>query len=253
MYSIENPAKKESNILVVEDCKDSQEIFCEVLKKIGATTTCASNGEEGVNLALSALKNHKEFDVIVMDIQMPIMDGHSAARKLRESGYTLPIISMTARSGPNDVDESLAAGCNSHISKLSGMKGLLSAVEKEINKSRLSNFDMPVLPLVPQCLRDNPEYAALALSFLSTLEEKIQHLHESIQNEKYQDIIDLTYYLGNLSMYGYTQFSMIINQIQLAAENKNLENLKEKINSLDRSVKAIIAGIPQIKKIINEK
>lgn len=253
MFSLDVRSPADISILLAEDCKDSQEIFCEVLKKTGAKVTCVNNGKECLDLTLQAKDQHKEFDLIVMDIQMPIMDGHTTAKTLREKGCSLPIISMTARSGPEDDAESKAAGCTSHISKLSGMKGLLAAVEKEISHIREKSFDLPVLPIIPDILRENTQYAELALKFLNGLEEKMTCLHEFVKQEDYENIISSTYTLGNISMYGYTQFSRIVNEIQLAAERKDMKGVKEKMKLLERSKKSALEGIPFIKKIIEQK
>ncbi len=237
------------NILLVEDCPDSQEIFRHALKKIGANIVCANNGKECVDLALSALGDKKGFDVILMDLQMPVMDGLCATRALRKEGYNLPILAMTARSGPNDSKESENAGFDGHISKLTGMGSLVSEVKKQIFRKKTVEIEMPVLPLVPQFLRDNPSYAEIALSSLNTLEKKIHQLHELIVEEDFAGVKDITYQFGNLSLYGYSQFSQLINQIQLAAENDESDALKVKFETLERAAKAIIAGIPQLKKI----
>jgi CheY-like chemotaxis protein len=132
MYTSQTPPDT-LRILLAEDCKDSREIFYEVLKRTGAEITCVSNGKECLDLALDETNNSKTFDLIIMDVQMPVMDGHTASRAIRKKGLNIPIISMTARSLPEDERESERAGCNSHISKLCGMKGLLGAVEKELS------------------------------------------------------------------------------------------------------------------------
>ncbi len=249
MFTLDVQSPHQINILLAEDCKDSQEIFCQVLKKTGAEITCVNNGKECLDLALNAKNQKKEFDLIVMDVQMPIMDGHTTAKTLREKGFSQPIISMTARSGPNDDQESKAAGCTSHISKLSGMKGLLAAVEKELSGIKQKSFDLPVLPLIPEVIRENTQYAELALNFLSTLDEKVSLLESFIQKEDFENIISTTYQLGNISMYGYTQFSLIVNEIQLAAENKEIMTVRAKITSLKRAKRSVLEGIPFIKKI----
>lgn len=248
MFRNEGLIARDCNILLVEDCSDSQEIFTHVLRKIGANITWAKNGKECVELAIDALEKNKGFDVILMDIQMPIMDGHTAARTLRQSGYKLPILAMTARSGPNDKEESEKAGCDGHISKLSGMNGLISEVKKQIHKSKTFDIEIPVLPLVPQFLRDNPSYAELALVVISNLDTKIVNLKKMILEADYSGIKEISNQLGNLSLYGYSQFSSIINEIQLFAEKQDQSGIEHKVEVLERSAKAIIAGIPQLKK-----
>lgn len=251
MYNQDSSVDQKVNILLVEDCPDSRAIFEQVLKKIGANITCAENGRECVDLALNALNCNHGFDVILMDIQMPVMYGNTAARSLRDNGYNLPILAMTAKLGPNDKRESELAGFDGHISKLTGMNGLISEVQKQLLKSKTVEIEMPVLPLVPQFLRENPNYAEFALSSISTLENKIEKVKSLIDEHDFEGIKELMYQFGNLSLYGYSQFSHIVSQIQISADNKELNSLESKYELLKRSSKAIIAGIPQLRKISN--
>ena len=72
----------------------------------------ATSGEEAINLALS-----KNIDLILMDIQMPGMDGYTAAKNLRDKNFRKPIIALTAHAMEEDIKKSLAYGCDAHASK----------------------------------------------------------------------------------------------------------------------------------------
>ncbi len=104
------------NILLVEDNEINQEIALEVLKSMGAHVTLATNGAEGLATFLD-----NSFDLILMDIQMPIMDGITATKNIRSSTHpkaqTIPIIAMTAHAMTGDKEKSLEAGMNDHITK----------------------------------------------------------------------------------------------------------------------------------------
>ena len=103
-------------VLLAEDNEMNQEIALEVLKDIGVTPTLAPNGAEAV-----ALWENGVYDLVLMDIQMPVMDGLTASRRIRESGTanaaTVPIIAMTANAMSGDREKSLEAGMNDHITK----------------------------------------------------------------------------------------------------------------------------------------
>ncbi len=104
------------DILLVEDNEINQVIALEILKDMGATVTLAQNGQEAVNTW-----EQGKFDVILMDIQMPIMDGLTAARHIRASSVpnskTVPIVAMTAHAMTGDREKSLENGMNDHITK----------------------------------------------------------------------------------------------------------------------------------------
>ncbi len=103
------------HILLVEDNELNQQVAMELLLKAGIRVTIAENGQ----IALNALLE-KNFNLILMDIQMPVLDGISATKKIREMGgafETIPIIAMTAHAMSGDKERSLAAGMNDHLIK----------------------------------------------------------------------------------------------------------------------------------------
>ncbi len=110
-------------ILLVEDNEINQEIALEVLRGMGMRVTLATNGEEGI-----AAFEKGFFDLILMDIQMPVMDGLTATKHIRKSTHhfaqRIPIIAMTAHAMTGDREKSLAAGMNDHITKPIDIKEL---------------------------------------------------------------------------------------------------------------------------------
>ncbi|MCK5191597.1 MAG: response regulator, partial [Methylococcales bacterium] len=103
-----------AQILLVEDNEINQELAIELLSNGGVSITLAENGQE----AIDKVKG-QAFDGVLMDIQMPVMDGYSAARAIRklDAYLELPIIAMTANAMTGDIEKSLQAGMNDHISK----------------------------------------------------------------------------------------------------------------------------------------
>lgn len=108
---IDQPLSK-MKVLVVEDGEDIQLLLKSFLRKAGAVVDQAINGLEGYEKALAG-----NYDAVLMDIQMPIVDGLEATAMLRRRNYSQPIIAVSANAFPRDVSLSLKAGCNDHISK----------------------------------------------------------------------------------------------------------------------------------------
>ena len=107
-----------ARILLAEDNEINQQIAVELLEGAGATVKVANNGREAVEI-LSNGPQPPPFDVVLMDLQMPEMDGYQATAKLRSDARfaTLPIIAMTAHATIEERQRCLAAGMNDHISK----------------------------------------------------------------------------------------------------------------------------------------
>ncbi|MCP4513367.1 MAG: response regulator, partial [Fuerstiella sp.] len=117
-------------ILVVEDGADNQRFISFMLERAGAEVTLADNGRIGADLATVASSEGRPFDVMLMDMQMPVMDGYVATRQLRDKGYTLPIIALTAHAMAADRSKCIIAGCDDYMSKPISRKRLLELVAK---------------------------------------------------------------------------------------------------------------------------
>lgn len=103
---------QDMNVLLVEDVIDNQALMVHFLNFAGAKVDVANNGSEGVEKALSG-----KYDAVLMDIQMPVLDGYQATQQLRDKGYKTPIIALTAHAMAEERERSLRAGCNDHLSK----------------------------------------------------------------------------------------------------------------------------------------
>jgi PAS domain S-box-containing protein len=119
-----------ANILLVEDNEINQQVAKEILEGAGLKVTLAADGQEGVN----AVKESK-YDVVLMDVQMPVMDGYTATREIRHLKSEIrnvPIIAMTAHAMAGDEDKSLQAGMNGHVTKPIDPDQLFSTLQKWI-------------------------------------------------------------------------------------------------------------------------
>ena len=119
-----------ANVLLVEDNEINQELALELLGNGGINTTLAENGQEAIEKVQKQV-----FDGVLMDIQMPVMDGYSATKAIRklEAGKELPIIAMTANAMASDVERALQAGMNDHISKPINVGEMFCTMAKWIN------------------------------------------------------------------------------------------------------------------------
>jgi|GEM_PF-1556201 len=104
-------------ILYVEDTRVNQIVVTTQLRKIGATVETADDGQNGIDKIAKAEAQGEPFDIILMDMQMPVLDGYAATRQLRANDYSKPIIAVTAHALPGDRVRTLAAGCNEHVPK----------------------------------------------------------------------------------------------------------------------------------------
>ncbi|RYZ53172.1 MAG: response regulator, partial [Proteobacteria bacterium] len=117
-------------VLLAEDSPDGAVLVSRILSRAEVSVSIATNGFEVLELF-----KRQSFDLILMDVQMPGMDGLEATRVLRDSGVTIPILALTAHALPEERRRSFEAGCNAHLTKPIDKKALLAAVQQWTEKN----------------------------------------------------------------------------------------------------------------------
>ena len=132
------PRLEGARILVVEDNELNMEITQAMLAQAGAGSEAAVNGREAVDLFTASPSGH--FQAVLMDLQMPVMDGCQAARAIRQSGhpqaYSIPIVALSANAFAEDINQALAAGMDEHISKPVETKQLWNTLYRLIGREQ---------------------------------------------------------------------------------------------------------------------
>jgi CheY-like chemotaxis protein len=120
-------------ILLAEDGRDNQRLLTLQLRDRGAEVVIAENGQIAVDLAAN-----DSFDLILMDIQMPVMDGYTAATTLRRLGCATAIVALTASSSAEDRKKCVASGCTDYLRKPVDCHILLKAVSQYLGKAAIA-------------------------------------------------------------------------------------------------------------------
>jgi len=126
------PASLSCRILLAEDGPDNQRLISFMLRRAGADVTVAENGLVAVRCVQAAEEDHRPYDVILMDMQMPVLDGYDATKKLRSAGYGGPIVAITAHAMTKDRDKCLAVGCDDYLTKPIKRDNLLAMVARHV-------------------------------------------------------------------------------------------------------------------------
>jgi len=144
--SAENPAdasgmQLSAHVLLAEDSPDNQRLIVHFLRKAGVTVTVVENGKAALDAVTPWLatgprpREAPPFDAILMDMQMPVLDGYAATRLLRRKGWSRPIIALTANAMSGDEDKCLAAGCDGYLSKPIDRRRLLAVLSQHLRRT----------------------------------------------------------------------------------------------------------------------
>jgi len=126
-------------VLVAEDGIDNQRLIKLMLTRLGAQVDVANDGQEAIDQVNEVVAEGLPYDIVLMDMQMPRLDGYQATRALRDRGYTAPIIALTAHAMTGDRERCLDAGCDDYTTKPINRDKFLKAVTAQLS-------DQPAVP-----------------------------------------------------------------------------------------------------------
>lgn len=139
-------AVRRARILIAEDYDINQELILAMAKQAGVDAVVAANGAQAIAMIEQAAQSGTGFDLVLMDVQMPVLDGLEATRRLRAAGFTadaLPIVALTANAYADDVAACLAAGMQAHLGKPVRLRDLKRMIDSYVD---LSSVSAPTTP-----------------------------------------------------------------------------------------------------------
>jgi len=245
------PNLKGTRILFAEDNALNQKVTLGLLNDTHATIEVANNGLE----AISILRKDSAFDVVLMDIQMPVMDGLTAAKHIREElKLTLPIIATTAHAMQQDIDKSLAAGMDGHINKPVDPNRFFNVLVEVLDKrqssatSEVTNDKLIAtgsLTLIDKSkaletlLGDETLYNDLLNDFVA-LEGELSALKQAIDNHNYPAIARIAHIFTTALRYiGAFPLAELASSIELAIkrnEHKTTDRFDDQLKAFHEAL-----------------
>jgi signal transduction histidine kinase/DNA-binding response OmpR family regulator len=220
------------HVLLVEDGIDNRRLVQAYLERAGLTVTTADNGRVALELVEQAVKRGQSFDVILMDVQMPEIDGYTATGKLRARGIRWPIVALTAHVMPEDRDRSLTAGCDDYLSKPTKPEDLIATVARHLP----DRSDAPLIrsqltdPLVQQAL---PEYVA---SFPQRVDRLLRGLESRNAVELASTLHDLK---GSGRFYGFPAITQQAQDLQILLHSNRWDQIDPAVRQLVQLLRSV--------------
>ncbi|MBX3443403.1 MAG: response regulator [Planctomyces sp.] len=239
-----------ARLLLVEDGETNRRLIRTMLRRHGVEIIEAENGRDGMRLALA-----DDFDLILMDMQMPIMDGYTATAQLRAQGLLIPIVALTAHAMTGDAQRCAAAGCTDYLSKpidearlvrtLSRhLQGAIDAADRSTssNKSAMSVPDSaPPAPMssMPDRIRsslpfDDAEFCEIIADFIARARTRVQDLHAAAADNQFDAIADVAHWLkGSGGTAGFDALTLPSARLERLARRQNADELPAAIREVE--------------------
>jgi CheY-like chemotaxis protein/HPt (histidine-containing phosphotransfer) domain-containing protein len=221
-----------ARVLVVDDGPENRELLKLVLGDTGLRVSEAENGKIGVELA-----RRETFDVILMDMQMPVMDGFTATRTLRAEGQTVPIFALTANAMKGAEKQVMEAGCSGFLTKPINIDLLLQTLADLLGATRVEHEqEVPAItatlpPQQPETVSGAPVVSRLAgnlrlrpaiRKFAGRLDEQMNAFETAFAAQDFTEVASLAHWLkGAAGTVGYDEFTEPATQLEQAAKERN--------------------------------
>ncbi len=240
-----------ARVLVVDDGEANRELVRLVLEEVGLRVSDAENGRVGADMALQ-----ESYDVILMDMQMPVMDGFAATRLLRQRGVKIPIIALTANAMKGFEQEVLEAGCSGYLTKPVDIDGLVQTLAallggRRTQRAKLKNEASAPIPAltresgtaapVVSRLADHPRLRAVVRKFAQQMPERVQAIETAWDSRNFEKLAALAHWLkGSGGTAGFDAFTAPAKTLEQLAKARSEQQTGEIVAELLQLVEQIV-------------
>ena len=224
-------------ILLAEDGQDNQVLIATFLVKAGATVKVVENGQLAVDEAHAALAAGMPYDVVLMDMQMPVLDGYSATSKLRMTGYRGPIVALTAHVMAGDRERCESAGCDDYLSKPVDRARLTATVARFVDGSRGSGRHLV------SALAEDEDMGEIVRQYVRNLPERSSAILRAFEASDVETLTRLAHQLkGSAGAYGFPLITEAAAAVEAAVvsglDRASIQDRAEELANLCRRARA---------------
>ena len=226
------------NILLVEDNMTNQELIKMYLEKMGASVTCAVNGVIAVSLA-----QQHNYDLVYMDMQMPVMSGLEAVKILRDNDYKGPIVMLTANATFDDKEQCMDAGANDFVTKPIVRQKLYETTAMYLKTELNSSYQEPIYSAL---IQEEPKFEDLLYNFVDSLRNMQQKIMDTFRNNEFYALAQAVHDLkGTAGGFGYPELTSLAKDIEVSLKQKDHDATEHLLEQLAIMCQRIYRGAQQ--------
>ncbi|MFO0868135.1 MAG: ATP-binding protein [Pirellulales bacterium] len=215
-----------AHVLVADDSESNRALFQLLLSRAGAEVVTVENGAE-----VLAEWRRKKYAAILLDMQMPVLDGYATARQLRAAGYLGPIIALTALAQRDTEERCRAAGCSDFVAKPIRIDAFLAVVSRALGRPlperiaaqhRLAEQETEESEVDCHLPLGDPEFLEIARAFVTRLKEQLAAMREAVARHDDQELALLAHWLeGSAGTAGFDAFTEPARTLENAAQSRS--------------------------------
>jgi PAS domain S-box-containing protein len=227
----------QGSVLLAEDFRDARELIEHALRSAGAQVTTVENGKEAVKVATG-----RPFDLILMDIRMPVMSGLEATRELRRRGCLTPIIALTASTGEDEQKRILEAGFDDLWTKPISLKGIVEGASAYLGAPEGAEEEEPkTAPSPTEPMEPDPALRAVVAQFVRDLPGRYERIRSAVENSDQKSAREALHQLvGTAGIVGFMPLSEAANQLLTKIKKTSCADSIMELDALGAMVDAIV-------------
>ena len=228
--------KLTGRVLIADDTAATRELLEGLFRFAGAEVTTVADGAKALERG-----EKEDFDLIIMDAEMPVMSGYTAMEHLRAGGVQAPIVAVTAHLHREELQKCIAAGANQFVSKASSMDEILLIAEQYIGA--LPNREADSETLLKDSATARIVMAKAKLKYLNRFERSLAPLRETVERRQWARVSKILHPLSSAKMFGFTHVTEELRIISMQLH---------RLFSSEREVSAQIANLALLEKPLAE-
>jgi len=222
------PARLGGRVLLAEDNKDNQQLISLLIRRSGASVTLAGNGQEAVELAQAA-----DYDLVLMDLQMPVMGGLEAIELLRLTGFDGPVLVLTANVSETDRLQAQAAGGDGFLTKPIVQEEFFAALEQYLPAAGPALSETQDGWTAPPSLGTDPEFHALRDNFLQELPLRLRDLEQACADQDWPLVRSLAHQLkGVAATFGLPEATRVAGAVEFQVVRQDYAEVRVLVGEL---------------------